>query len=220
MRNLVKSFLSEDEQQKIIRSVKEVEKLTSGEIVPMLVSSSYHYPLSNMIGGLSISLILAIIVTTVLSVQKMWGGLNIFDMWVFPVVFMISFLIFHEIIKRVLFLKRPFISAAEIKEEVEEAALTSFYRKGLNNTRDQTGILIFISVFERMTWVLADRGINEKVEPSVWQEIIDMITAGIKGKRQGEAICSAVKRCGEILKKHFPIKPDDTDELDNLIIED
>jgi uncharacterized membrane protein len=28
-----------------------------------------------------------------------------------------------------------------------------------------------------------------------------------------------VEKIGDLLKEHFPIKPDDTDELDNLIIE-
>jgi putative membrane protein len=32
-------------------------------------------------------------------------------------------------------------------------------------------------------------------------------------------MCQGVKRCGELIVEHFPIKPDDTDELPNLIIE-
>jgi len=219
MKDLAGNFLSEDEQQEVIRSVQEAEKITSGEIVPMVVSTSYHYPLANVIGALLFSLTLAIIVTLAVSIRKMWLVPSRYDMWIFPAVLAISFPLFHELIKRLAFLKRLFISTAEIDEEVEEAALTSFYRKGLSNTRDKTGILIFISVFERKVWVLADEGINEKVEPGTWQEIVAMVTMGIKEKRQGPALCNAVKRCGELLESSFPIKPDDTDELDNLIIE-
>ncbi len=182
MKNLAGAFLSDDERKQIVQSVKEVEKITSGEIVPMVVSSSYHYPVSNIIGGLVLSLLIAVIATTVISIRKMWGGLTIFDMWLFPAIFGLSFLILHEIIKRLPYLKRLFITASEIKEEVEEAALTSFYRKELGNTRDKTGILIFISVFERKVWVLADKGINEKVETSVWQEIVDTVSSGFMGK--------------------------------------
>jgi putative membrane protein len=46
-----------------------------------------------------------------------------------------------------------------------------------------------------------------------------MITDGIKQKRPADAICEAVEKIGELLKTYFPIKPDDTDELKNLIIE-
>ncbi len=219
MKDLAGNFLSEDEQQEVISSVQEAEKITSGEIVPMVVSTSYHYPLANVIGALLFSLTLAIIVTLTVSIRKMWLVPSHYDMWIFPAVLALSFPLFHELIKRMFFLKRLFISAAEIDEEVEEAALTSFYRKGLGNTRDKTGILIFISVFERKVWVLADEGINEKVDPGAWQEIVDIVTLGIKEKRQGPALCNAIKRCGELLESNFPIKPDDTDELDNLIIE-
>ena len=116
--------------------------------------------------------------------------------------------------------KYPDQNFVDTKEEVEEAALTSFYRQGLNKTRDKTGILIFISVFEHQVRVLADQGINDRVDSSVWQELVDTIIAGIKTRRQAEAICVAVVRCGELLTEHFPIKHDDTDELSNLIVEE
>jgi putative membrane protein len=97
--------------------------------------------------------------------------------------------------------------------------MTQFYTKGLYRTRDETGVLVLISVFERRVWILADRGINVKVPERQWDDIVKMITVGIKQKRSADAICEAVKKIGELLKTHFPIKPDDTDELKNLIVE-
>ena len=68
-------------------------------------------------------------------------------------------------------------------------------------------------------WVLADKVNNTKVHEGQWDDIVNIIIDGIKQKRQAEAICKAVEKTGDLLKEHFPIKPDDTDELDNLIIE-
>jgi putative membrane protein len=220
MKNLVKNFLSDQEREKIIAAVQEVEKGTSGEIVPMVVPWSYHYPTATLIGSLAVSLLLAIAATLGLSFYRLWGTPGSLDIWAFPAVFGVIFLIAQIILRRTPLLKRPFITAAEMNEEVEEAALTSFYRKGLNRTRDQTGVLVFISVYERRAWVLADQGINEKVPSDTWQEVVEHLVQGIREKRQGEAICEAVKRCGELLQDHFPIKKDDTDELDNLIVEE
>ncbi len=220
MKNLATKFLTEEEKKEVESCVKEVEKNTSGEIVPMIVSASYHYPMSNMIGALIFSLLISIGVTLVFSIRKSWGGATVLDLWLFPAVFAVSFLLFHEVVKRILWLKRIFITKAEIDEEVEEAALTSFYRNGLNNTRDRTGILIFISVFERRTFVLADEGINAKVDTGIWQEIVDTVVQSIRQRRQAEGICRAVRRCGDLIRNAFPIKADDTDELDNLIVED
>ena len=220
MKNLASKFLTDAEKQAVEACVKEVEKRTSGEIVPMVVSSSYHYPMSNVIGGLIFALLISVGVTLAYSIQKSWGGVTAMDLWLFPAAFAVAFLLFHELVKRILGLKRIFVTKAEITEEVEEAALTSFYRNGLNNTRDRTGILIFVSVFERKALVVADEGINAKVDTGVWQEVVDLVVNSIKQRHQAEGICRAIRRCGELIREHFPIKADDTNELDNLIVED
>ena len=76
-----------------------------------------------------------------------------------------------------------------------------------------------ISLFEHRVQVLADSGINAKVPPHTWDQIVDIIIDGLKNKRSAAAICQAIERCGELLQEHFPRKHDDTDELPNLIIE-
>ena len=37
--------------------------------------------------------------------------------------------------------------------------------------------------------------------------------------RAADAICGAVEKIGALLAEHFPIKPHDTDELQNVIVE-
>ena len=67
--------------------------------------------------------------------------------------------------------------------------------------------------------MLADRGINAKVKEGQWNKIVSMIVEGIKNNNQADAICKAIDEMGRILKEHFPIKANDTNELKNLIIE-
>jgi putative membrane protein len=217
MKNLAKQFLSNTDIARITTAVKNAEKETSGEIVPMVVSSSYHYPMSNIIGGAALALPLSLLLTPIIG-GFLWIGSR--DMWLFIGIFILIFAAGHEIVKRVAALKRLFISKREIEEEVKEAATTSFYREGLYKTRDETGVLIFISVFERKVWVLADRGINEKVLENQWKQMVDMIVNGIRNNKQGDSICEAVGEIGRLLKVHFPVKPDDTDELKNIIIKE
>ena len=215
MKDLVKNFFSDKEKENVIESVKKVEKITSGEIVPMIVSSSYHYPVSNIVGGVAISLPFSLILTMIIGPMLYLGYEN---MWVFLGFEFILFTLFYFIVKHTLCLKRFFISPSEIEEEVSEAAITNFYGSGLYKTRDETGVLIFISIFERKVWILADRGINKKVNKDKWDTVVGEIIQGIKEKKQGEAICHAIESIGYILKEHFPVKHDDTDELDNLIM--
>jgi len=215
MKNLVKQFLSDDQRARVTAAVEKAEKLTAGEIVVMFISASYHYPMANVIGATTFAIPLALILTPVIGGWLWIGNQN---MWLFLGLLTVFFILFHEIIKHFLWLKRYFISRKEIDAEVKEAAVTHFFHHGLYRTRDKTGVLVLISVFERRVWVLADEGINAKVPEGQWESIVKIITDGIKQKRAADAICAAVEKIGDLLKVHFPIKPDDIDELKNVII--
>ncbi len=216
MANAAERFLSGQDRERIDNAVKEAERYTSGEIVPMVVSRSYHYPMSNVLGGILFAFPLSLILTYFVG-SMFWIGH--YNLWLFLGIIILLFILIYHVVKLTPGLKRLFISDKEIDEEVEEAAITSFFREGLYRTRDETGILIFISVFERRVWVLADRGINAKVKEGEWDNIVQMITEGIKNNNQAEAICKAIGEAGRILKEHFPKKADDTNELKNLIVE-
>ncbi len=217
MKDSARAFLSADEQERIRKCVEQAEKSTSGEIVPMVVGASSQYRAASHLGALVVGLLAATAAAAVASARKPWGPFAVLDLWLFAGVFALSFVLAYVLIRRVAAFRRLFITASEIDDEVNEAALTSFYREGLSNTRDRTGILIFVSLFERRTCVLADKGINDKVRPGAWQELVDLVARGFRGGDPAQAICQAVTRCGQVLREHFPIKPDDTDELTNLV---
>jgi putative membrane protein len=214
MKDLVKNFLSDTERAMIIESVNRAEKQTIGEIVPMIVSSSGSYPLSAVIGGLALSVPLALLGAYF---AAPFVRFTMSDLWVFLGIEVVLYTLGHLLVARVPWLNRLFIPAAEMADHVRTTAIAGFYLNGLYRTKHETGVLIYISIFEKRVWVLGDRGINEKVGEDAWAGLVDMIIDGIKNNRQGKAICGAVDRAGEILREHFPITPDDTDELPNLI---
>jgi putative membrane protein len=216
VKNLSRTFLSAKEQADIDNAVKRAEKKTAGEIVCMLASASYHYPMADVLGGATLALPAAILLTVLVG-GRLWLGTD--NMWLFMGMFAVAFLVFHFIIHHTAWVKRLFISRHEIEEEVREAAVVNFFNRQLYKTRDATGVLIFISIFERKVWLLADHGINAIVAPNQWETIVAGITSGIRNKQAATAICEAVAAVGNLLADHFPIKPDDTDELSSLIIE-
>jgi putative membrane protein len=103
-------------------------------------------------------------------------------------------------------------------EAVDLRSLAAFTAQGLHHTRAETGILILASLFEHRVEVLADRGINEKVQPGTWDEIVRIITTGLKSNDGCAAFCAAIEECGKILAEHFPRSPDDRDELNNKLV--
>ena len=204
------TFLTKAEQDALIRCVQEAERSTSGEIVPVIADMSYDYPRAGLIGSLICGSLAAVGFTLALGRE---------DMWVFLALFLALFLCFSRLFDAFPALKKPFISKREMRDEVAEAAFTAFHAHGLHNTRDKTGIILYVSVFEHSVQVLADKGINDLVNPLAWEEVVALVTDGIRAGRSGEALCAGVRRCGEMLTERFPVRPDDTDELPNLIIE-
>ncbi len=209
MRDRVEKVLSREQRAAVEKRIRAAETRTAGEIVVMVVPSSYHYPLANVLGGALFGLVFAIIVSLVTGLGTMWHFLGFF---------LVSFALGNEAIKRSFFLKRFFVTASDMEEEVKEAAVGSFYKKEIYNTVDHTGILIYVSLFEHRVWVLADKGINARVEAALWEEIAALVVAGVREKRAADALAEAVDRCGDILAEHFPRKPDDRNELDDRLI--
>ncbi len=205
-----KTFFSAEERERIEAAVAEAEGRTSGEIVPMVVDQSYDYPRAEIVGAGFFAL------ATAVTASWAFGASSV---WVFLPLFLLFYLPFRLLIRALPPLKRRLIPGSEIDEEVKERAQIAFLEQGLHHTRDETGILILISLFEHRVYVLADRGINAVVPPHTWEEIVHIVTEGVHQGRTCDALCAAIRRCGDLLAPQFPVREDDRDELSNLIID-
>lgn len=103
-------------------------------------------------------------------------------------------------------------------EKVRERARKEFFELGLDHTRDNTGVIILISLDERQVVVFGGQAIYEKIEAGEWIEHVRVIIDGIKSGAPAVGIIEAVKQIGELLAEHLPIKPDDIDEISNEIV--
>ncbi len=110
--------------------------------------------------------------------------------------------------------KRSFL---ERKLTLFDMAVNEFYRLGMDKTRDRTGVLIYILLSERKIQIIADKGINDKVENETWQKIAESIAEYFKKGKYLDGIIKGIEQIGELLSQHFPIKPDDINELPNDI---
>ncbi len=215
MKKLTQQFLTAKEQQKVTEAVHHAEEMTSGEIVPMIVSASHGYPVSAGIGGIFLTLPLSLFLTH-LTGSYLWLGPQ--NMWLFLIFSSLLYFPLFKLVDSSIRLKRLFLLNNQVMEEVEEAAITSFFQEGLYKTESENGILIFVSVLEKRVWILADRGIDTMIDQQQWQQIADKLSRGIKAGNQCAALCDAVSEVGEILSEHFPIGENDRNELHNLII--
>ncbi|HEX3700307.1 MAG TPA: TPM domain-containing protein [Phenylobacterium sp.] len=105
------------------------------------------------------------------------------------------------------------------RHEVRRRAREIFQSKGLHLTRARTGVLIFVSLAERMAELIADEGIAEHVEPKVWDRAMAALAEGLKRGEPGAGFAAAVGLCGDVLAERFPADPDDNpDELSDAVV--
>lgn len=106
----------------------------------------------------------------------------------------------------------------ERRKDIADLAAKEFYKLGMANTRDKTGILIYILLSKRKFHILADSGINEKVDQSTWDNISNEMASEFKNGNYLNGVLLTIDKVGSILSKFFPIKEDDTNELSNKVV--
>jgi putative membrane protein len=119
-------------------------------------------------------------------------------------------------------LRRLMVPADNLETRVMRRARQAFLEEEVFATRERTGILIFLALFERRVVVLGDSGINRVVDMGEWDQIVAHLIEGIRRGRPGPALVEAIADCGRLLETHgVEIRPDDVDELaDGLRLED
>ncbi len=112
----------------------------------------------------------------------------------------------------------PKLGKKDQKRALRHRAEREFTRLGMQNTRDRTGVLIMISIEERMVQVLAGSAINSVVPENSWPAMVQCVVEGIKGGNPARGITTAVAGIAGMLSEHFPEKPDDSNELSNAVV--
>jgi len=105
------------------------------------------------------------------------------------------------------------------RDRVRRRAAEQFLAKNLHLTRERTGVLIFVSLGERMAELIADEGIAAQVEPAVWDRAMAALIAGLKRDEPAAGFAAAVGLCADVLADRFPGRVDDNpNELPDAVV--
>lgn len=218
-----KDFLTSEEQAELRDAIKEAEQCTSGEIVPVIAITSGRYDRAeDILGLLAGSLLLSIVWGIFQGVNALpaeWGPdyqlrINLpltIGLFLFGFAGGALAATLHPPLCKI------FIRKREINEEVHRRAAEAFYRFGIANTIGKTGVLIYISLFERRVVVLGDSVVAEKVSQDEWKNICADISEGIKSGKAFSGIKKAIIDCGSLLKNHLPAPESDLNQLKDEI---
>jgi putative membrane protein len=202
-------FFTETEKEQIKATTIDVESRTIGEIAVMIVDESSHYHEAEILGGTIMGSFAALIVTIFFFHESIW--------WYIPLSFVLFFPAWF-FFKRFRALKIHCIGNKRKEKAVKERALKAFYEKGLYKTKQNTGVLFFISILEHKVWVLADKGIHEKIKQNVLNKFARHVAEGIREGRGCNTLIETIREAGGLLAQYYPIQPGDINEQPDEII--
>jgi putative membrane protein len=213
MKRTVKAdrFFTGEELAKIKAATQSVEARTIGEVAVMVVDSSDRYHESEVLGGIFLGSLVSFIITVSFFHSSVWTYVPLSFAFFFPAKYLFQ---------KIPLLKAAFIGVKRKEYAVMQRALRAFYEKGLYKTKQNTGVLFFLSLLERKVWVLADKGIYEKIDQETLNKFASVVSDGIRNGRAGDALCEAITMSGDLLARHFPMAPGDVNELPDEVLTD
>jgi putative membrane protein len=203
------NYFTESEKTRIKEATALAESGTIGEIAVMIVDKSSEYHEAEIIGGITIGNFAALFITTLFFHDSIW--------WYIPFTFVLFFPAWF-LFKKFHALKIYCIGNKRKEKAVRERALKAFYEKGLYKTKQNTGVLFFISLLEHKVWVLADVGIHEKIKHTTLNKLTRQVVQGIKEGHACDALVDAIGETGKLLAEHYPVHTGDADELPDGIL--
>jgi putative membrane protein len=208
-RYLAAGVLGPRERERLHAAVCAAERLTVGEVVPVVFARSDAHPVVTWRAGV----LGAVLGSACLASWLPWPAPH----WLLLCQLVLGAA--AALLARWLpDLARTLVSEARATELAEEQAYQEFFRLKLHETAGRTGVLLFVSLFERRVVVLADEGIDRRVGADAWAATKDAVLAGIRRGSLCDGLVAGIGEVGALLEQHAPWSEGDRNELPDRIV--
>jgi putative membrane protein len=215
---------SEEDRKAISTAVAEAEKKTSAEIVPVVATTSDRYERAEDLWGL---------LGALLAVAGGWPFFHFghfFSDWQssgsnvpnpppqLPLVLAamaVGWIVGVVLAKVTPGIKRLAVSRRAMTARVLIAAHHAFDSLHAHRTAGGTGVVIYVSLFERRVCVWADRKVSEKISEAEWKTMTEHLIASLRDGKPREGFVDAIRKAGDLLAAPFPVQAGDVNELPN-----
>jgi len=199
---------------RIAEAIRDTEKRTAGEIYCVLarISGGYFFPASCMLLGA----ILILSLPLAYALEYWWISLRL---PVFVGAQLLAAAAALALLWLVPRLRLWFVPRGLRYRRAHDNAMKQFLARNVHRTAERTGVLIFVSLAEHYAAVVADSGINEHVGQHAWDKVVADLVSHARQNRLADGFVEAIGAVGAHLETHFPVRPDDQNELDDHLVE-
>jgi putative membrane protein len=205
----VAATFTEADRQAVGAALADAERKSTGEIVPVIVERSDRHPGAEWLAGL----VVALVGTALLGFWLPWD----LPLVVFSAQCSLGAVGFG-LARALPDFKRCFITESRATALAQEQAFQEFFRNGMHKTTGATGVLIFVSLLEHRVVILADSGIDAKVDANFWADTDDRILDGIRAGSLRDGLIAGIRQAGDRLAEHFPWQHGDRNEIADRVI--
>jgi len=96
-------------------------------------------------------------------------------------------------------------------------AVEIFVHLGMHATAERNAVLIYLAVDDHSLAIAGDAGVHARVGDDYWRGIRDAMIERLRRGEPREAVVHAVAEVGAVLRRHFPRRPDDRNELSDEV---
>jgi len=194
----IETFFSSADREAIQAATTAAEQKTAGELVVFVTERCDPHPEVAWKGSFVGGALGALCASVAIWRFGGWGAPD--HMWM-----LIGFqlgLVAGWIASRFDAIARRLIGEEALDSRVDGRAAEAFLDEQVFATRERTGVLIFVALFEHRVLLLADQGIDERVAEAAWDEISSDLALGIRRGTPAAALIHAVERCAALLEAH------------------
>ena len=94
---------------------------------------------------------------------------------------------------------------ASTRQITRQRALALFGKLRVWDTANNNGVLIYLLLAEHAIELVADRGLNDVVEPQVWQAMVSRMSTTFQRGQFEDGLTQALEEVSALLVQHFPL---------------
>jgi putative membrane protein len=200
----VRDFFLPEARKRVGEAVEAIERDTTAEIVVSVRKCAGHYEQTDLFAGLVLALV---------GLIYMLFDSYPFDVWWMPINVMLAFIVGAFVTLEVKPLRRLLSGDKLLRESALTAAHAAFYELGISRTTGRTGVLVFVSMFERRVVVVPDIAVEPKELGAEWAAAVEGLQATLRGTPDFDRFLVALGALKAPLARALPGKPDDVNQL-------